>query len=116
LPVYLISIIFILSNSFLGMVAGMAFRSQLKSLQFLMVLSTPIFIASGFVWPYDQNGSLAVVFSLIFPFTPFVQGARILLMEHGSLGDIALQIKVQCAQLGVYFVVAYILCRRWMKG
>jgi ABC-2 type transport system permease protein len=109
LPVLLISFIFITANCFVGMAGGLLFKTQLKSLQFLMVLSMPVYITSGFSWPYEQGGWAAQLFSIIFPFMPFVNGFRILLMEHGSLHDIRDYINLQLIQLVVYFAIAYLL-------
>ncbi|NML22076.1 ABC transporter permease [Pseudoflavitalea sp. G-6-1-2] len=105
-PVLLVSFIFIASNAFIGMSAGLLFKSQLKSLQFLIILSMPVYISSGFSWPFEQGGWAAQLFSFIFPFMPFVNGLRILLIEHGTLTDIKDYLNIQLIQLLVYFLIA----------
>lgn len=105
--VFCIFLPFWLTNSFIGMTAGLWFRSQLRSLQFLMILSMPIYISSGFSWPYDQSGPVAHFFSYIFPFMPFVNAFRILLIEHGQLNDIRDYFQIQLGQMLFYFLVAY---------
>jgi ABC-2 type transport system permease protein len=107
--VLLVSFIFIAANCFMGISGGLLFKSQLKSLQFLIILSMPVYISSGFSWPYDQTEWAAQLFSGIFPFMPFVNGFRILLIEHGALSDIKEYLQLQIIQLAIYFVIAYLL-------
>lgn len=116
MPVLLVSFIFIAANCFMGMAGGLLFRSQLRSLQFLMVLSMPVYISSGFSWPYEQGGCAAQLFSAIFPFMPFVNGLRILLIERGTLHEIKDYINMQLLQLAIYFAIAYLLLRWNLKS
>lgn len=115
-PVLLVSFIFVAANCFMGVSAGLLFRSQLKSLQFLIILSMPVYISSGFSWPYEQGGWAARLFSGIFPFMPFVNGFRILLIEHGALSDIKDYLQLQLTQLAVYFMIACLLLRWNVAG
>jgi ABC-2 type transport system permease protein len=107
--VLLIVLLFVASTSFIGMIAGLLVKTQLGAIQFLMVLSLPIYISSGFSWPYDQNSAATQAFSTVFPFMPFVNGFRILLIQHGGLSDIADFISLQVVQLVVYAFMAGLL-------
>ncbi|GLU55178.1 ABC transporter permease [Dyadobacter frigoris] len=116
LPIHIGQVIFIVllfvgSTSFIGMIAGLMVQTQLSAIQFLMVLSLPIYISSGFSWPYDQNAPATQIFSMVFPFMPFVNGFRILLIQHGDLYDIQDFIRLQFIQLAVYFFIAFTLFR-----
>lgn len=104
---------FWMTNAFIGMIAGLLFRSQLRCLQFLMILSMPIYISSGFSWPYDQSGAIVHFFSNLFPFMPFVNAFRILLIEKGRLSDVTDFIQIQFFQVLCYGIVAYVLL--WYK-
>ncbi|WP_343673529.1 ABC transporter permease [Chitinophaga sp.] len=104
--VIMITLLFTLTNSFIGMIAGLLFKSQLSALQFLMILSMPVYISSGFSWPFDQDGPLARLFGFIFPYMPYVNGFRILLIEQGRAADISDYIWMQCLQLVGYFLAA----------
>ncbi|MFT3794855.1 ABC transporter permease [Flavobacterium sp.] len=116
LQVVLIAVPFVLTALLIGMISGLLFRSQLKSLQFLMVLSMPVFIASGYSWPSDQSSAFAIGFANLFPYTPFVSGFRILLTEHGSLPDIWQYILIQIMQLFIYTILAFLLLRKRIVG
>jgi len=115
-PLLMVSLLFIVSNSFIGMIAGLLFKSQLRSLQFLMVLSMPIYIASGFSWPLDQGGWESILFSSLFPFMPFVNGLRILLIENGQLGDISDYLLLQLVQLILYILIAFCIVKIQWKA
>ena len=63
----------------------LSIKSQLQTVQFLMKLNMPAWIASGY------------------------SGFRTLLMEHGSLHDITGYLTIQLIQLTIYFLIAYLL-------
>jgi len=117
LAVLTIAFLFVATATLVGMAAGLLFRSQLKSLQCLMVISMPIFISSGYSWPSDQSSPFARGFADLFPYNPFVSGFRVLLTEHGSLWDIRYFIQHQLIQLVLYGMLALVLLhwriRRW---
>jgi len=104
-----ISALFIASISFMGMIGGLLFKTQLKAIQFLMILSMPAYMASGFSWPYNHYGFGAKLFGAIFPIMPFINGFRILLIEHGTLNDIKDYLTLQVLQLVFYFLLAWII-------
>jgi len=109
LPLLLSNAVFVITCAFIGMIVGILVKEQLKSLQALMILSMPIYISSGFSWPYDQqDGQLAQWFSSLFPYMPSVNALRILLIEEGQLSDILKYLNMQCIQLIVYFFLAYL--------
>jgi ABC-2 type transport system permease protein len=107
----LTAFLFIAATSFLGMSAGLLFRTQLASLQFLIILSTPAYISSGYSWPYDEDGWAAQLFGHVFPYMPFVNSARILVNEHGTAGDIRDYTYLQAEQLLFYFILAWVLLK-----
>ena len=105
----LISGLFIVAVSFQGMIAGLLLKSQLKAIQFLMILNAPAWAASGYFWPFDQDTLPAQIYGILFPYMPFINGFRILLMEHGTLYDIRNYLTLQLIQLTLYFLLAYLL-------
>ncbi|RDC56359.1 ABC transporter permease [Pedobacter chinensis] len=107
----LVTALFIATISFQGIIAGTLFKSQLKSIQFLMVLSLPSYISSGFSWPYESYGWAAQTFGALFPIMPFVNGFRILFIEHGNINHITNYVTMQLIQLIVYFLIATVLIR-----
>jgi ABC-2 type transport system permease protein len=110
-----ISALFIAALSFQGIIAGLIFRSQLKVIQFLMILTMPAYIASGFSWPFNHDAWPAQIYGILFPYMPFVNGFRILLIEHGTLPDITQFVLLQVIQLVLYFLIAWGLLKYKMK-
>ena len=107
----LITGLFVLALSFQGMIAGLIIKSQLKTIQFLMILNMPAWTASGFSWPYDQDGLPAQIYGILFPYMPFINGFRVLLIEHGTLNDIRGYINLQIIQLLLYSLIAWLLMK-----
>jgi len=111
----LISVLFIGALSFQGMIAGLLIKSQLQTVQFLMILNMPAWVTSGYSWPFDQDALPAQIYGVIFPYMPFVNGFRTLLIEHGSLHDIKGYLTLQLIQLTTYFLTAYLLLANKIK-
>lgn len=108
-PLLLSNAVFVITSAFIGIMVGTLVKAQLKSLQALMILSMPIYISSGFSWPYDQqDGQLAQWFSMLFPYMPSVNALRVLLIEQGSLADIREYLNLQLIQLVSYFILTYL--------
>ena len=105
----LISGLFIVAVSFQGMIAGLLLKTQLKAVQFLMILNAPAWAASGYFWPFDQDTLPAQIYGILFPYMPFINGFRILLMEHGTLYDIRNYLTLQLIQLSFYFLLGSLL-------
>lgn len=95
----------------IGMATSIIFKTQLRALQFLMVLSMTVYITSGYSWPFDQAGSIAQSFAHIFPMMPFANGYRILLLQGGTLSDISDYILILFLQLCFYASLSYILLK-----
>jgi ABC-2 type transport system permease protein len=110
-----IAFLFVVTSTLVGMAAGLLFRSQLKSLQCLMVVSMPVYISSGYSWPSDQSSEFARIFANAFPYTPFVDGFKVLLTEHGSLTDITHSLSMQSIQLLFYMIVVGLLLKWRLK-
>lgn len=107
----LIFFLFIAAATFMGMVASLIFKTQLRAVQFLMVLSMTVYIVSGYSWPFDQTGWAAKVFAYIFPMMPFVNGYRILLFQSGTLNDISDYATILVIQLCFYALLSYVFLK-----
>ena len=80
-----------------------------------MILNVPAWASSGYFWPFDQDTLPAQIYGILFPYMPFINGFRILLMEHGTLHDITGYLTLQLIQLVIYFLIAYLLLSIKMK-
>ena len=104
-----VALLFIASISFQGIIAGALFKEQIHVLQLLMILSMPAYISSGFSWPFMYYGWVAKCYGLLFPMMPFINGFRILLIEHGRFTDIQDFMLLQALQLVGYFLLAWLV-------
>lgn len=86
---FLISLIFIMSLTFMGIATSILFRTQLKATEVLMIIAVPSFIISGQTWPLMQMPKLVQWISNMLPLTHFLEAFRRLLLENGTLADIA---------------------------
>lgn len=59
-------------------------RDRYESFQLLMFASTPLFMMSGFTWPFDQMPEYVQRFASAFPLTPALQALRILSMKSAE--------------------------------
>ncbi len=87
-----IIILFTLAAMFIGMLFSILIPSQLKSTEFLMVISTPAFILSGFTWPLSAMPNWITQISNLIPLTHFLTAFKKIAMYGGTLGDVSFQI------------------------
>jgi len=113
--IFLITLIFILSSSLLGMCAGILIKSQLKTLQLLVMVSMPTYISSGFSWPLDHFGLFAKLYAYTLPFMSFVNALRQLIVEQGSIKEIADLLCIQLVQLLCYSIIGVVLLSVLMR-
>ncbi|MET0638059.1 MAG: ABC transporter permease [Chitinophagaceae bacterium] len=107
--------LFLAALTFQGMIAGLLFKSKLKVIQFMMILVMPAYISSGFSWPFQYDKWPAQVYGVLFPFMPFINGFRVLLMDKGTLADIQQYLVLQVIQLVLYSVTAILILRYKLK-
>jgi ABC-2 type transport system permease protein len=69
---FLISLIFIMSLTFMGIATSILFRTQLKATEVLMIIAVPSFIISGQTWPLMQMPKLVQWISNMLPLTHFL--------------------------------------------
>lgn len=91
--VLLLTSIFILSLTGLGIMVSWIIPSQLKATEVLMVISTPSFILSGFTWPLDAMPVWIQNFSNCIPLTHFLKGVRKLLHFEANVGAIQTELQ-----------------------
>jgi len=82
------------------------FRSRLMAINVFIFSSFPVFMLSGYSWPYQSMPRLLQYFTQLIPTTPYLKGYTILTQMHGSWSDIA----PQFLHLGILFSVAFIFC------
>jgi ABC-2 type transport system permease protein len=105
--------LFIMATSFLGVFISALLPSALKATQVLMLLATPAFIIGGYSWPLEAMPIGVQWLSSILPLTPFLNAHKVMLFQHGSLGDVLPSIIHMGVLVGVYGLLALITV--WIK-
>jgi ABC-2 type transport system permease protein len=85
---FLISFLFIMSLTFMGIATSILFRTQLKATEVLMIIAVPSFIISGQTWPLMSMPKVVQGLSNMLPLTHFLEAFRRLLLEKGTMADI----------------------------
>lgn len=66
---------------------GSFFRSQLLNMQFMAFSTYPIFLVTGYSWPFESLPLPLQWFSNLLPTTPFLKVYQSIIQAGGSLGD-----------------------------
>ena len=85
---FIISTLFILAATFIGILVSLIIPSQLKATEILMIVASPGFILSGFTWPLSEMPVWVQNFAKIIPLTPFLNGFRKIFMLQGNVTSI----------------------------
>jgi ABC-2 type transport system permease protein len=108
---YLVSAIFMLSVTFMGIAVSIMVSTQLKATEILMVIATPSFIISGQTWPLESMPMAVQLLSKSIPLTHYLQAFRALIMYDASIGEIMPQITALIIITLVFFVMAWLALR-----
>jgi len=105
LPMLVVVILLTLAAMFIGMLFSILIPNRLKATEFLMVISTPAFILSGFTWPLSAMPHWVTSISNAIPLTHFLQAFKKIAMYGGGFSDIYPEIK----SLVFIAIIAFIL-------
>ncbi len=83
----LLMFIFILTLIPLAQVIGLCFKSQLICLQVMAFSTYPIFLITGYVWPFESLPLLVQGISNLLPTTPFLKVYVNIVQGGGALQD-----------------------------
>ncbi|MGC4130337.1 MAG: ABC transporter permease [Bergeyella sp.] len=81
---FLLTSLFILTCTNLGVFVSILIPDALKATQILMVIASPAFIISGFTWPLYAMPVYIQAITKIIPLTPYLETLKILLIQKGS--------------------------------
>lgn len=81
---FLITAIFVVAATNLGVLVSILVPDALKATQILMVIASPAFIISGFTWPTYAMPEFIANFTKIIPLTPYLEALKIMVVEKGS--------------------------------
>ena len=81
---FLLTAIFVVACTNLGVLVSILIPDALKATQILMIIASPAFIVSGFTWPTYAMPEFISNFTKIIPLTPYLEALKIMLVQHGS--------------------------------
>lgn len=81
---FLVTAIFVVAATNLGVLVSIIIPDALKATQILMVIASPAFIISGFTWPTYAMPEFISKFTNIIPLTPYLEALKIMVVEKGS--------------------------------
>lgn len=81
---FLITAIFVVAATNLGVLVSILVPDALKATQILMVIASPAFIISGFTWPTYAMPTFIAQFTKIIPLTPYLEALKVILVERGA--------------------------------
>ncbi|MDP8221745.1 MAG: ABC transporter permease [Candidatus Lernaella stagnicola] len=111
--IILLYVVFMLAMMPLALAVAHYCRDRYMAFQLLMFASTPLFMLSGFAWPYEQMPRYLQILSWLFPATPALQALRIVAMKSAAVSDIAPYLGVLALQFVGYWVLLVVLVRRF---
>lgn len=81
---FLITAIFVVACTNLGVLVSILVPDALKATQLLMVIASPAFIMSGFTWPsYGMPTFISNIMAIV-PLTPYLEALKIMIIQRGE--------------------------------
>lgn len=108
-PMLILTILLTLASMAIGMLFSIIIPSQLKATEFLMVISTPAFILSGFTWPTMAIPPVITSIAQFIPLTQFLSGFRKIAFYGGNLSSIKSEMGMLVLITGVSFFIMVVL-------
>ena len=113
---FVISTLFILAATFIGILISLIIPSQLKATEILMIVASPGFILSGFTWPLSEMPVWVQNFAKIIPLTPFLNGFRKIFMLDGNMFSVYIEILNLIILTGFTLLISWIILKTKIKN
>ena len=115
--IMLIFLMFIVAMMPFSLLFARLFPDHFTAFEYLMFLSAPVFLMSGFSWPVEQMPGYFQYFVSLFPATFALQALRIAAMRSGDVADILPHLGALAVQACAYAAAAVVMlnlgaCRR----
>lgn len=94
--------IHLLSIIILALLLSSFFKTRFMALCVLMVTSYPIFLLSGYTWPFQSMNGFMQLIAQLLPSTPFFRSYLICTQMGGTLKSCCLQIAQMCLLAAMY--------------
>jgi ABC-2 type transport system permease protein len=102
LDVYWVSLMFIVANLALGLVASTIAHTQFQAMQMTFFILLPSILLSGFMFPFDGMPEPAQWIAEVLPMTHFMRLIRGVVLRGASLSELAGELAI----LGAFILVA----------
>lgn len=109
IPMLVLTLLLTLASIGIGLLFSIAIPSQLKATEFLMVISTPAFILSGFTWPTLAIPKVITNIAQFIPVTQYLSGFRKIAFYGGDISSILPEIKILISIILVAFIGMVVL-------
>lgn len=103
--------LFVVACSNLGVMVSIILPDALKVTQILMVIASPAFLISGYTWPRDAMPELIRWTTDIIPLTPYLEAMKILLIEKGNTALTQPYLIHLLVLAVVYFVIGWVVLK-----
>jgi ABC-2 type transport system permease protein len=104
--VYWISLMFIVANLALGLVASTIAQTQFQAMQMTFFVLLPSILLSGFVFPFDGMPRAAQWIAEILPMTHFMRLIRGVVLRGASLQELSSELLILAAFIAVALTFA----------
>lgn len=108
---FIITSVFVLACTHLGVMISIMIPDALKVTQVLMVIASPAFIISGYTWPRESMQGIIPYLTDIIPLTPYLEAMKILIIERGSSYLTHGYLNHLFILASVYFVIGWIVLK-----
>lgn len=103
--------IFVLACTNLGVFFSILIPDSLKATQVLMVIASPAFIISGFTWPVYAMPVFIQRFTDLIPLTPYLEALKIMVVQQGASELTRPFFWHLFTMAGVYFLLGWIVLK-----
>jgi ABC-2 type transport system permease protein len=100
--VYLVSLVFIVANLAMGLVASTIAHTQFQAMQMTFFILLPSILLSGFIFPFDGMPVPAQWIAEVLPMTHFMRLIRGVVLRGASLQELSGELMI----LGAFILVA----------
>jgi ABC-2 type transport system permease protein len=94
MDVYVVSLVFIVANLALGLVASTIAQTQFQAMQMTFFILLPSILLSGFIFPFDGMPRAAQWIAEVLPMTHFMRLIRGVVLRGASLQDLASELLI----------------------
>lgn len=115
-PMLLLGLLFNLAIVSIGFIISLYAPNSLQVTRFLLLLSLPLFVLSGYTWPSTHMPAFLNALANLMPYTWMTRGFRMVTLKNWGLQDLSLTIIVMAAMAAVGLFVAMTFTKRSSKA